>query len=205
MAPKGGQQRDEFGRFVASMEDAAAKVETFTREVDDSAKASADHTRASREQAEQQKAFGAAIGGLASAGVGAISRAASAEDLDAGLSGLAQAGIKGIRSLPGGDLLAEGLGLGRAERVLGGAAERTLDVTGDLARYGVTVPDEFRKGLLDTFVEQEERVETERAKVSGDAFSPARIGDEMLQQIQNYGELLKQILEAIRGFGGGAG
>lgn len=202
MAPR-GQDRDELGRFVAGMGEASDKLKSFTRDVEDSAQASAENTRAKKEEAETAKSHSAFVSGLASAGVGALSRAASAEDLDAGLSGLAQAGIKGLRSLPGGDLMAEAAGLGRAERVLGTAGERALDVTGDLRRYGIEVSDEMRKGLLDTFVEQEERVEKERAKVSGEAFSLERVGGELLQRLQEYGELMKQIHEAIRAFGGG--
>ncbi len=197
------RERDELGRFVAAIDQSAEKLQSFSREVEESTRASADHARAAKDAlSNAASTVGASALGVAKDSFG---RAANAGDLDAGLAGLSQAAIKGVRSLPGGDLIAEAAGFGRAERVLGTAAERTLDVTGDLARYNIDVPDDLRNDLLKVAIEQENRVETERAKVSGAAFSPENLGGEVFEGLKRSGDVLQQIFELLKGLAGGGG
>lgn len=56
-------------------------------------------------------------------------------------------------------------GVSTARETTQRAGARVGAVTEDLARYGVTVSDEFRQRLANTAIEQEKRVTTERGKV----------------------------------------
>lgn len=206
MAP-GSQQRDELGRFFAGAAEAADKLRSFTREVDDSTRASAERTKQEKEEAKARTANINA--GLGVAG-NAIGQAASAGELEAGLASVTRAGISAIRGaeISGvrvGEFAAEVSGLNRADRVLGGAAERTLDVTADLARYDIEVDDEFRKRTLDIAIEQEKRVEDERAKVSGAAFAPGNVAGIVGEQGERLLKLVEQIVEKLSGLGSGGG
>lgn len=210
MAPRGGQQRDELGRFVAGAGEAADKLGALGRAIDDSTKATQESARSKKEEAEAQKILTGRLNtGLGVAG-NALSAVATTGDFEAGLASATRAGINAVRGLEVqgvrvGEFAAEVSGLNRADRVLGSAADRTLDVTGDLARYGIDVSNDFRKGLLDTAIEQEKRVEDERAKVSGAAYSPGNVAGLVGEQGARLIGLVERLLSAVEGFGGGSG
>lgn len=200
------QGRDELGRFVAGAGEAAEKLREFTRNVEDSTKASQDNARSRREEAEAQRALtGRVNAGLGVAG-GAINAVATTGDFEAGIAHATRAGINAVRGLEVagvrvGEFAAEVGGLNRADRILGSAAERTLDVTADLARYSdLTVSDEFRKDTFNMFLEQEKRIEAERAKVSGMAYSAENVAG-LVNERGNA--ILERILAVLERFSGG--
>lgn len=196
--------RDELGRFVAGLGEASDKLRTLSREVDESTRAQAEKAKEQREQAQQNRGSNLNAGlGVAGSALGAVGTTGDFAD---GLSSITQASIRAVRSFEFqgfqvGQVAAEVSGLNRAERILGTAAERTLDVTADIVRYGGQVSDEFRNETLRVFREQEERIERERVKVSNEAFSPSNIAGITKDQ----GARLLQAVEAIaRVLGGGA-
>jgi cell division septum initiation protein DivIVA len=199
------QARDELGRFVAGAGEAADKLRAFSREVDDSARASRERAQAEK---EADRVRTERINGALSVGGAAIGQAASAGDIEAGIASTVRAGINAIRGaeIAGvrvGEFAAEASGLNKADRVLGAAGDRTLDVTGDLARYGIEVDSEFRKRTLDIAIEQEKRVEDERAKVSGQAFAPTNVFGIVGEQGDRLLQIVEQILEKLQALGGG--
>jgi len=198
-------ERDALGRFVAGAGEAADKLRSFSREVDESTRASAERTKQEKEEARARTERVNTTLGVAGSAIG---QAASANDIEAGLASTVRAGINAIRGaeiagIRVGEFAAEVSGLNKAERVLGTAAERTLDVTGDLRRYGLEVDDEFRKRTLDIAIEQEKRVEDERAKVSGAAFTPGNVAGFVGEQGDRLLKLVEQILEKLTSLGGG--
>lgn len=207
MAPK-LPDRDEFGRFVAGVGEASDKLKGLSRDLEDSAKAAQETTRSRKEEAEAQKLLtGRLNAGLGTAG-NALSAVATTGDFDAGLASVTRAGINAVRGLEVqgvrvGEFAAEVSGLNRADRVLGTAAERTLDVTSDLARYGIDVSDGFRKGVLDTAIEQERRVEDERAKVSAGAYSPGNVTGLVGEQGARLIQLVERLLGKVESLTGG--
>lgn len=207
------RERDELGRFTASADEAAEKLKTFSQEVEESTRASSDHARATKEATREAEARSERIGAAATLGAQSFTNINATGDLDAGLANLSQAAIRGLRNQGlGGSLAAELSGLNRAENVLGAASGRVADVTGDLRRYNIDVPDDFRSDLLKVNIEQEERVEAERRRVAGAAYSRENLtaaganpaAAAAITAAQESAGLLKAIFDLLRTFGGGA-
>lgn len=209
------QSRDEFGRFVA---EASEKLKGFSDQVEESTRASSDHTRATKEAAKEAEARTERLGAAATLGAQSFASVNATGDLDAGLANVSQAAIRGIRSytfagLPVGEIGAELSGLNRANNVLGAASSRTADVTGDLRRYNIDVPDDFRSDLLKVNIEQEERVEAERRRVAGAAYTRENLtaagansaAAAAVTAAQETSSTLKAIFDLLRSFGGGGG
>ena len=191
------------------LDDLIRALSDLRRGVDDSTRAVNDSNRSEREKQDSERTTGRINAGLGVAG-DAISAAATTQDFSAGLASVTRSGIDAVRGLEFegvkvGQFAAEVSGLNRADRVLGSAAERTLSVTGDLARYGIQVDDSFRKGVLDTAIEQEKRVEDERAKVSGDAYSPGNVLGIVGEQGERLLGLVERIATKLESLAGGAG
>lgn len=203
---KGGGEGDVLSAIVKT---AADSLRQFTRGVDDSTKATQESVRSKREEQESQRALTTSLNaGLGTSG-NALSAVATTGDFEAGLASATRAGISAVRGfeIEGvrvGEFAAEVGGLNRADRVLGKAGERTLDVTADLARYGIEVDPDFRRGLLDTAIEQEKRVEDERVKVSAGAYSPGNVAGIVSEQGGRLLELVEKIATKLEGLVGGS-
>lgn len=206
------RERDELGRFVAAAGEAADRLKGFTRQVDESTRASANAAREEREQAESR--MGRVAAGLGAAGLGALGAGGAA--LAGRTAGQLQAGgdfgdalnaslAGGIMALGNVPLIGNLTGATQAGAVLGRAGGRVSDVTGDLARYGIEVSDEFRRGLIDTAVQQERRVEDENQAVMSalgekGATDTAFGRHPFAEEIRSALDLLRQIAEAVGRF-----
>lgn len=196
------QGRDELGRFTADIQEASERLRSFSREVDDSAKATANKTKEEKAAEKERTDTLNSRLGFASNSIGQV---ASTGEFSSIVSGATRAGIHAIRDteiegVKVGEYAAEVSGLNRAERILGSAADRTSAVTGDLARYGIEVSDSFRSGLLQTQIEQEKRVDNERAKVSAEAFGPGNVaglvgdqGSRLLGAVEKIASLIDRL------------
>lgn len=206
------RERNELGQFTASADEAAQKLKGFSEQVEESTRASSDHAKATKEATREAEARSERIGAAATLGAQSFTNINATGDLDAGLANLSQAAIRGLRNSGlSGSLAAEGLGLNRAENVLGAASGRVADVTGDLARYGIEIDPGFRSDFLRTAIDQEERVERERRNVTTATYTAANLeaaganpaAAALLTAPQQTADTLKQILDLLRTFGGG--
>lgn len=203
------QPRDELGRFVSAAEEASDRLRGFARTVDEGTRAVANRERQEREAAEQlRNSLGAlgsvALGGLAAGGAAFASRAAGAfqagGDFGDALNMSLAGGIMALGRVP---VIGNILGATQAGSVLERAGERVTDVTGDLARYGIEVPDEFRQGLVRTAVEQERRVEDERQAVMSALGDPDVIGraggrNTLVQGVGTFAEDIRELLNTVK-------
>lgn len=114
-------------------------------------------------------AGGAAALNAVSAGASALTPAASAFAMSGTAQGLAsgvtQSLIGAAQGTSVGGLLLGGMGVTGANRTNMSAAERTKQVTGDLAAYGIEVSPEFRQRTFDVAQAQEGRRNAENEKV----------------------------------------
>jgi hypothetical protein len=212
------RERDELGRFVAAADEAADRLKGFAREVEDSTKASSEHARAAKEEAEEAKQRRQMIGGMALAGLAAagpgIGVAQATGDFGDGLNASIYGAVSAIGKIPG---IGNILGATQAGNVLDRAGGSVSGVTGDLARYGIEVSDEFRSGLVNTAVEQERRVENENQAVMAALGDPGVIGKAgakgtvvsaagtFAEDIRSLVEIAKEIKDKLGSiFGGGS-
>lgn len=196
--------RDESRQLADALREATDRLRGFNREVDDTTRSQAERNR--EERAASQQRVNAGLGAAASA-IGAVG---STGDYADGLASITRSTIGALRSaevfgVKVGEIGAEVTGYNRAERILGRAAERTLDVTADFAKYGMDVSDELRQETFDIFREQESRIEDERRKVTSLAYRPDQIGVEMAKHMQNLTQSVAEIATRLRGLTGGAG
>lgn len=81
-------------------------------------------------------------------------------------SGVTNSLVSGIAGNAIGGLILGGSGITAAADTNKRAGARVGDITEQMARIGIPVSDEFRKGLIDVAQEQEKRVTTERGKIA---------------------------------------
>lgn len=217
----------EAQEFAVALQAAVQGLRQFAERAEAGSRALADQERRARTggggAAGAFAAAGAAVAGAPLAVAGAFTQAdpravgrgigfAASGDFQAaqgqaGLAALAAFDQLNIGGVPVGRVLSEASGAAGLERQLAGTQQRVLDVTGDLARYGIEVSPEFREGLAKGFGEQEKRVEAERRAVAGEVGKLAN--PEIVAGAEKaFGAvegLLREILDAIRSFGlGGA-
>lgn len=200
------QQRDELGRFVAAADEAADRLRGFTRQVDESTRASANRDRQEREK-EKDEGPGAVrkfVGGAALAGLGLgggriAGQVQAGGDFGDALNAILAGGIMALGKVPG---IGNILGATQAGAVLERGGESVAGVTRDLARYGIDVSDEFRQGLVNTAVEQERRVENENQAIMAALGDPAVIGKaggtSAVQAFGTFAEDIRELLNVVK-------
>lgn len=210
MAGRGAQE------FDRALEEAAARLRQFSRGVDESTRATEDRNRREQERdsssgpgAARQAVGGALLAGLAasSAGVGA---AQTTGDLVDGFNVSMLGAVHGLGKVP---FVGNVLGASQASNVLDRAGGRVAGVTGDLARYGMEVDDEFRQRTIEIAIEQERRVEDERQRTIAAMGDPAALGGAFAggtagQAFGTFAEdirsTLRDIRDSLRGLVGGS-
>lgn len=224
MPPGSMPQRDELGRFVAGLGEAANKLSDLSQKTDLASRSMAAAGRLGG-VAASFAAAGAAVAGAPIAAAGMLAKAdpasvgrglgfASSGDFQAaegqaGLAALAALDQLNFAGIPLGRIFSETTGLAGVERQLAGAQQRTLDVTSDLARYGIEVDPSFRSDLVAGFAEQEQRIEAERRAVAGEVGKLAlpeslEAAERFLKPIMEQLERIARAAEGLFGSGGGA-
>lgn len=149
--------------FEAELRLATQRLREFTGETDRAARG----TRQREQEAEQRSTL-ARLGSLLGAGLGGLTPAANAfgatgsfEDAaDVASAGLTEALARAFPTTAG------VLGVNKELNARVGARGETIGLLDDLARHNVPISDEFLQRVIDTKLEQHDRIETLRQRVT---------------------------------------
>jgi len=170
-----GEQHD----FLALIGQATSSLDKFSDQLSRSTKVQAKSTeekrKEDRESRDLQRRASGALTNLAGISHGAAGQIGVGGDAQDAFSTFGLSLMSTINAAPVLGAFAGLTGSQSTQRVLDATRNRVFSVTGDLARYGQEVTDEFRQGQIDIGLQQESRRDAELRRLNAELGSPDNI------------------------------
>jgi len=165
--------------FLALIEQATSSLNKFADQLDKNTKVQAKSTeekrKEDRESRDLQRRASGALTNLAGISHGAAGQIGVGGDAQDAFSTFGLSLMSTINAAPVLGAFAGLTGSQSTQRVLDATRNRVFSVTGDLARYGQEVTDEFRQGQIDIGLQQESRRDAELRRLNAELGSPDNI------------------------------